>query len=179
MQTLAECDCFKWWSTSWYIAPCHQISGHYVISSHFMIWDISPQTWSKPIKENFKVLWNTKKWPSTVIFNSNLLYGTMHHHTTFQANSWNPQRVRAVTSAIRPGGQSSVECEKISQQGHFNKQSASCYCASPNKIWGRNRIYHQWDMPLANICLMPANAKKSSVNTETKTLHPFNGSYFW
>ena len=28
MRTLVECGHFKYWSASWYIASCHQISGH-------------------------------------------------------------------------------------------------------------------------------------------------------
>ena len=132
---------FKQWSASWYIASYHQISGHNVISSHFLIWtsplrpgpslswnistfretrknwpsmtilysdllhgtvhqaakfqvdsgDVVPQTWSMPMMENFKVRWNVQN------FNNNLFYGAAHHHTKFQANSWNPWWVKAVT----------------------------------------------------------------------------------
>ena len=51
------------------------------------------------------------------ILNSDLLHDTVHHPIKFQANSWNPSRVRAVTSSLRPGpktyhGKSSVEHTK-------------------------------------------------------------------
>ena len=60
-----------------------------------------------------------KKWPSIAIFSSDLLHGTAHHLSKFQANSWNPWSVRAVTSSLGPGPslfrkfQSSVEQAKI------------------------------------------------------------------
>ena len=61
MQILAERGHFKQWSASWNIASCHQISGHNVISSHFLIWVIIPKNWSKPIMENIKVPCNAQK----------------------------------------------------------------------------------------------------------------------
>ena len=61
MRTLVERSHFNKWSASWYIASCHRFPGHDVISSRFLIWVIILQTWSKPIIENFKVLWHAQK----------------------------------------------------------------------------------------------------------------------
>ena len=69
MRLLAGRSHFKEWSTSWYIASCHQISSHNVISSHFLIWVIIPQTWSKPSK----FCETCKNWPSVAILYSDLL----------------------------------------------------------------------------------------------------------
>ena len=44
--------------SSWYIAPCRQNLGPDRICSHFLS---ESSSWSIPIMENFKVMWNTKK----------------------------------------------------------------------------------------------------------------------
>ena len=41
-------------------------------------------------------------WLSIAILNSNLLQATMHHPTKIQADNWNPLKVKAVTSSLRP-----------------------------------------------------------------------------
>ena len=96
MRMIAECGYFIQWSTSWQTAPCHQMSGHSVISS------IS-SSWPKPDMEISKFHSTRKKWPSMTILHSNLLHGIVHHPSKFQADSWNPQRVRVATLSLRPG----------------------------------------------------------------------------
>ena len=48
-----------------------------------------------------------------LFWKSNLLHVAVHHPTKFQANSWNPQRVRAVTSSLRPGQSISWKISKF------------------------------------------------------------------
>ena len=67
-----------------------------------------------------------KNWPSIAILNSNhLLHHTVHHPTKFQADSWNPWRVKGAMSSLRPGPslfwefESSVERAKIGQAWPF------------------------------------------------------------
>ena len=67
-----------------------KISGHIIISSHFTRGVIVPHTWSKPIMENLKVPWNVQNWPSMASLYSDLIHGSVHHSTKFQANSCNP-----------------------------------------------------------------------------------------
>ena len=57
-------------------------------------------SWSRLMIEKFRG--TRKNWPSKAILKSDLLHGTVHHSTKFQADSWNPPRVRAVTSFLRP-----------------------------------------------------------------------------
>ena len=63
-----------------------------------------PSSWSKPIVEiSYEKFRGTRKnWPSMAIFSNDLLHGTVHHPTKFQANSWKPLRVKAVTSSLGP-----------------------------------------------------------------------------
>ena len=78
------------------VTSCHQISGRNVLCS------IS-SSWLKPLMENFKVPRNAQKLAEHSHFSSDLLHGTVHHPTKFQADSWNFVRVITVTSSLWPG----------------------------------------------------------------------------
>ena len=53
-----RCQFKKWSASLWHIASYHQISGRKAISSHYLIYESS--SCSKPIMENFKLMWKRK-----------------------------------------------------------------------------------------------------------------------
>ena len=61
MRTLTERHHLKWWSAKEYIAPRHLISGHNVISLHFLIWLIFPSDLDKAYHGKFQSFRECKK----------------------------------------------------------------------------------------------------------------------
>ena len=59
---------------------CDQIPGRNVITS-------IPSSWPKPFLENCKVPWIAQKLTQYGLLSSDLLHGTVHHKTKFQADS--------------------------------------------------------------------------------------------
>ena len=60
--------------------------------------------WPKLVKHKkiFKAVWNKKILAEHCHFFSNLHHSTVHHSTKFKADTWNPQRVTAITLSFRP-----------------------------------------------------------------------------
>ena len=75
--------------------------------------------------KNSKFHGTCKNWLGVAILNIHLIQSAVHYYTQFQTNSWNPKRVRRVTSSLGPLQsyqrifQNSVECVKIGRTWPF------------------------------------------------------------